>query len=58
LFKLCAANLGMWTRDQFFGADYAQSGWERLRLFFALPGQIRVEGDRTVVTLRSSMTGS
>ena len=50
--KLCAANLGMWVRDQFFGADYAQAGWTRLRPFFALPGQIRVTEDRTVVTLQ------
>lgn len=49
--KCCAANLGMWTRDQFFGADYAQAGWGRLRPFFALAGQIRVEAERTVVTL-------
>ena len=52
VFKLCAANLGMWTRDTLFPAAYAQAGWERLRPFFDLPGTIVVAGDRTVVTFR------
>ncbi|MBA3470254.1 MAG: hypothetical protein H0T53_11500, partial [Herpetosiphonaceae bacterium] len=50
VFKLCAANLGMWTRDTFFPATYAQAGWERLRPFFDLSGTIVVDGNRTVVT--------
>ncbi len=50
VFKLCAANLGMWTRDHFFPATYAQSGWERLRPFFDLPGTIVVTEDQTRVT--------
>ncbi len=53
VFKLCAANLGMWTRDTFFPATYAQSGWERLRPFFDLPGTILVTGEQTVVTFRA-----
>ncbi len=50
VFKLWAANLGMWTRDTVFPAAYAQAGWERLRPFFDLPGTIVVARDHTVVT--------
>ena len=50
VFKLCAANLGMWTRDQFFPPAYAQAGWARLRPFLDLPGTIAVTREQTVVT--------
>ena len=50
VFKLCAANLGMWARDQFFPATYAQAGWARLRPFMDLPGTIAVVGNQTRVT--------
>ena len=50
VFKLCAANLGMWTREHFFPPGYAQAGWDRLRPFFDLPGRITVTEDRTLVT--------
>lgn len=50
--KVALTNLAMWTRDQYFPADYAHATWHRLAPFFHLPGRI-VWGPTTVqVTLR------
>jgi len=50
--KVALTNLAMWTRDQYFPADYAHATWHRLAPFFRLPGRI-VWGSTTVqVTLR------
>jgi hypothetical protein len=40
LFKVGLANLGMWVRDQYFGAGYQHCGWQRLLPFFQLGGWI------------------
>src|SRR5215831_3226610 len=38
IFKAALANLGMWVRDQYFPAQYAHAGWQRLQVFFQLGG--------------------
>ena len=40
LFKLGLANLGMWVRDRYFGANYQHCGWQRLLPFFKLGGWV------------------
>jgi hypothetical protein len=45
--KLALTNLAMWVRDRFFPSTYAHATWQRLLLFFRLPG--RVFWDREVV---------
>ena len=47
VFKVALANLGMWTRDQYFPPAYAHATWARLAPFFQLPGRIR--GDTNTV---------
>jgi hypothetical protein len=50
--KVALTNLGMWARDQYFPATYAQATWKRLEPFFKLPGQVVWEPERVQVTLR------
>src|SRR6266498_644060 len=50
--KVALANLGMWVRDQYFPANYAQATWKRLEPFFKLSGQIVWERDVVRVTFR------
>ena len=38
--KVALANLGMWTRDHSFPADYRHATWQRLAPFFQLPGKV------------------
>jgi hypothetical protein len=38
--KVALTNLGMWTRDYYFPADYAHATWQRLAPFFHLPGRV------------------
>jgi hypothetical protein len=38
--KVSLANLGMWVRDHYFPASYAHASWDRLNVFFQLPGCI------------------
>lgn len=38
--KVALANLGMYARDAYFPASYAHAGWQRLQVFFQLPGRI------------------
>jgi hypothetical protein len=38
--KVSLANLGMWVRDHYFPTSYAHASWERLQVFFQLPGRI------------------
>ncbi len=38
--KVALANLGMWVRDHYFPAEYAHASWQRLQVFFRLPGRI------------------
>jgi hypothetical protein len=45
--KLALANLGMWSRDQYFPATYAHATWHRLLPFFRLPGRV-TEGKQAV----------
>jgi hypothetical protein len=40
LLKVGLANLGMWVRDQYFGASYQHCGWQRLLPFFKLGGWV------------------
>jgi hypothetical protein len=40
VFKVALANLGMWVRDRYFPVQYVHAGWQRLQLFFQLPGRI------------------
>jgi hypothetical protein len=50
--KVALANLGMWVRDQYFPAEYAHAGWQRLQIFFQLPGRIFWGQDRVEVELK------
>jgi len=50
--KVALVNLVMWTRDQFFPADYAHATWYRLAPFFQLPGQVTWERATVRVALR------
>src|SRR6266542_5409290 len=50
--KVALTNLGMWVRDQYFPANYAQATWKRLEPFFKLSGQIVWERDVVRVTFR------
>jgi hypothetical protein len=38
--KVALANLGMWVREHYFPASYAHASWQRLQVFFQLPGRI------------------
>ena len=50
--KVALANLGMWVRDQCFPASYAHASWQRLQIFFQLPGRIFWGQDRVEVELK------
>ena len=52
VFKVALANLGMWTRDQYFPPVYAHATWARLAPFFQLPGRIRGDATTVQVTLQ------
>jgi len=45
LLKVGLANLGMWVRDQYFGENYQQCGWQRLLPFFKLGGWVTTTAD-------------
>jgi hypothetical protein len=47
VFKVALANLVMWTRDHYFPESFAHATWQRLALFFHLPGLV-VQGQNTV----------
>lgn len=38
--KVSLANLGMWVRDYYCPSSYAHASWDRLQVFFQLPGRI------------------
>jgi len=50
--KVTLTNLGMWVRDHYFPVQYAHAGWQRLQVFFQLPGRIFWERDRVEVELK------
>jgi len=50
--KVALTNLGMWVRDQYFPASFAQATWKSLEPFFKLPGQVFWEAECVRVTLR------
>jgi hypothetical protein len=50
--KVALANLGMWVRQQYFPASYAHAGWQRLQIFFQLPGRISWGRDQVAVELK------
>lgn len=50
--KVALANLVMWTRDQFFPAEYTHATWHRLAPFFHLPGRVRSSEAMIQVELR------
>lgn len=50
--KVALANLGMWTREHSFPADYRHASWQRLAPFFQLSGQVTWERTRVEVELR------
>jgi hypothetical protein len=52
IFKVALANLGMWVRDHYFPAQYEHAGWQRLQVFFQLPGRIFWGRDRVEVELK------
>jgi hypothetical protein len=52
VFKAALANLGMWVRDQYFPAQYAHATWQRLQVFFQLPGRIFWGRDQVEVELK------
>ena len=50
--KPALANLGMWARDHYFPAEYAQASWQRLQVFFQLPGRVHWATDCVTVELK------
>jgi len=50
--KVALANLGMWVRDQYFPASYSHASWERLYVFFQLPGRICWGAENVEVELK------
>jgi hypothetical protein len=50
--KVALANLGMWVRDHYFPASYAHASWQRLQVFFQLPGRIFWGRDQVEVELK------
>jgi hypothetical protein len=50
--KVALANLGMWVRDAYFPASYAHAGWQRLQVFFQVPGRISWGRDQVQVDLQ------
>ncbi len=50
--KVALANLGMWARDHYFPAEYAQASWHRLQIFFQLPGRVHWGTDCVTVELK------
>ncbi len=50
--KVSLANLGMWVRDHYFPASYAHVGWDRLQVFFQLPGRITWRTESVEVELK------
>ena len=50
--KVALANVGMWVRDHYFPAEYAQAGWHRLQPFFQLPGRISWGSKKVEVELK------
>ena len=52
IFKVALANMGMWVRDQYFPASYAHASWQRLQVFFQLPGRVSWGRDTVEVELK------
>jgi hypothetical protein len=50
--KVALANLGMWVRQQYFPAAYARAGWQRLQVFFQIPGRITWGREQVAVELK------
>ncbi len=50
--KVSLANLGMWVRDHYFPASYAHASWERLQVFFQLPGRISWGSESVEIELK------
>jgi hypothetical protein len=50
--KVALANLGMWARDRYFPAEYAHASWQRLQIFFQLPGRVHWGTDCVTVELK------
>ena len=50
--KVALANLGMWARDHYFPAEYAHASWQRLQIFFQLPGRVHWGTDCVTVELK------
>ncbi|HEU5378701.1 MAG TPA: hypothetical protein VFV38_25040 [Ktedonobacteraceae bacterium] len=52
VFKVALANLGMWVRDHYFPVEYTHATWQRLQVFFQLPGRIFWGRDQVEVELK------
>ncbi len=50
--KVALANLGMWVRDRYFPTEYAHAGWQRLQIFFQLPGRVHWGPESVEVELK------
>jgi hypothetical protein len=50
--KVAVANRGLWVRDHYFPAEYAHASWNRLQIFFQLPGRIHWEAESVEVELK------
>src|SRR5262249_44603124 len=50
--KLALDNLGMWVRERWFPAEYAQATWHRLIPFFRLAGRVTQGKEAVWVELR------
>ena len=54
--RLALTNLAMWTRDNFFPADYAHATWKRLAPFFYCIGIYKTGGDKKSCNKRQVMS--
>jgi len=50
--KVALANVGMWVRDHYFPAEYAHASWQRLQVFFQLPGRVQWRSECVEVELK------
>lgn len=50
--KVALANLGMWVRDRYIPAEHAHADWQRLQVFFQLPGRVQWGSECVEVELK------
>jgi hypothetical protein len=51
ILKVALANIGMWVRDNCFGASYAEASWERIKPFLQLGGWVSSDQHKVDIEL-------